>query len=931
MHGRNETSGTVALPVRAHRRGTAGAAWPAVLALLLLTPGYAPAALVASGSYVGDGTDNRSITGVGFAPQAVLVAAEIADRRSTLLRTAAMLGDQSCEIDASCDANRIQALLADGFQVGSDQGVNRAGRTYHYVALRADACTPDLAFGSYVGNGLDNRVVSGVGFQPTYFLVKRADATTGGFQRFAGQVGDASFPVNGGSADVADRIQALNPTGFQVGTNAAVNKAGSGYFWLAFRERSDGAHAASYVGNDVDGRQVSGIGFAPAWVVVRADAARQTVHRPASIPAVADSTLYLDVGDAVTDRVQALLANGFAVGSHREVNNSGDTYHYFALAGAPSSCPSPTPTASLTRTATPTRTASATSSLTPTATFTSTATASSTHTSAPTHTDTPLPTATHTETATATESHTPTETATPTATDSHTPTETATTTATDTQTVTATASETPTATETATPTETPTDTAVPTATPTESPTPTNTDTTTPEPTATPADTETATATASDTPTSTPTPSDTPVPTDTATASPTETPTTTPTYCGAGTLDSGFGTSGKVSTSTGWIVQEIQALALQTDGRILAAGYSFTGSLFEDVAIARYLPNGSLDPSYGTGGIVVARSSGAQEVHAAAMQSDGQLLTAGYAQSGNFLDFAVNRYSTTGNRTLSITTDLNGSNDVAFALVQQPDGRLVAGGYAKRSSSAYNDLALVRYTSAGALDTSFGVGGKVLTAAAGGGSIAALARQSDGKLVAVGKATVTSSNDDIVVLRYLSNGSLDPSFGSAGMVFTHSSPYDTGAAVAIQPDGRILVGGHNLADFLVVRYLSDGSLDASFASGGIAVVPIDPASADLATAMALQPDGKIVVSGWSRTGGTNDNFAAARLLANGTLDPAFGSGGTVTTPVGVNWDTASSILLQPDGRIILGGTTLVSGSQENFALVRYHGGQTPCAP
>lgn len=130
-------------------RWQVGRRWFAVATFfaLLQSPPGVRAATVSTGTYVGDGTDNRAIVGLGLRPDAVFIAADFggSDNRDTVMRTAAMAGDLSCELASKCDVNRVQALLDDGFELGSDQAVNKLGRPYRYVALRADACSADFA------------------------------------------------------------------------------------------------------------------------------------------------------------------------------------------------------------------------------------------------------------------------------------------------------------------------------------------------------------------------------------------------------------------------------------------------------------------------------------------------------------------------------------------------------------------------------------------------------------------------------------------------------------------------------------------------------------------------------------------------------------------------------------------------------------------
>ncbi|MGH7484096.1 MAG: DUF7483 domain-containing protein, partial [bacterium] len=181
------------------------------------------------GTYVGDGTDNRSITGFGFQPAFVLT---MADGNESVFRPASVAGDSSFRVAGSSSlANRIQAILADGFQVGSDQDVNLAGTAYHYVLWKASA---NITQSSYVGDGVDGRSVTGVGFQPAFVWIKESIGSSSAF-RPASASGDLSFNW-GNSAGATNKIKALQPDGFQVGTNAQVNSSSSTYNYTAFKD-----------------------------------------------------------------------------------------------------------------------------------------------------------------------------------------------------------------------------------------------------------------------------------------------------------------------------------------------------------------------------------------------------------------------------------------------------------------------------------------------------------------------------------------------------------------------------------------------------------------------------------------------------------------------------------------------------------------------
>ena len=181
------------------------------------------------GSYVGDGSDDRSITGVGFQPVWVIT---MGDGDQSMFRPASLSGGNSYRMTGTGQqSNRIQALQADGFQIGSNSNVNESGTTFHYIAWAASA---QVVQSSYVGDGSDNRSISGVGFQPEMVWVKRDTANQSAW-RPAALSGDSTLRFNA-SVAVTNRIQALESDGFQVGTHNQVNRINRTYHYLALHD-----------------------------------------------------------------------------------------------------------------------------------------------------------------------------------------------------------------------------------------------------------------------------------------------------------------------------------------------------------------------------------------------------------------------------------------------------------------------------------------------------------------------------------------------------------------------------------------------------------------------------------------------------------------------------------------------------------------------
>ncbi|WP_298622295.1 DUF4347 domain-containing protein, partial [uncultured Zoogloea sp.] len=382
----------------------------------------------------------------------------------------------------------------------------------------------------------------------------------------------------------------------------------------------------------------------------------------------------------------------------------------------------------------------------------------------------------------------------------------------------------------------------------------------------------------------------------------------------------------VTTAPGAAADRGYATLVQGDGKILVAGYSSNGSNL-DFLLMRYNVDGTLDTSFGGGDgmVTTAIGSGDDEAHAVALQSEGRILVAGFTQNGLHRDFALVRYLADGTLDTSfgggdgiVTTDLGGgSGDEAWSMVVQTDGRIVLGG-----TSASN-FALVRYNTDGSLDTSFSGDGMVSVDIAGGSSDNGygLALQSDGKLVQSGSATV-SGTLDFGVVRYNTDGSLDTSFGGGdGIVTTPiGASFDIAQSVAIQSDGKIVVGGYSTNgsnnDFAVVRYTSAGAIDTGF-GGGDGIVTVDFGGHDSSWSTVLQSDGRIVMIG----GATSTDLAAVRLLSDGSLDTSFSGDGKFSAHLGTN-SFLYSAAIGADGRVVATGYS--NTTTDDVLLVRLSG-------
>ncbi len=390
----------------------------------------------------------------------------------------------------------------------------------------------------------------------------------------------------------------------------------------------------------------------------------------------------------------------------------------------------------------------------------------------------------------------------------------------------------------------------------------------------------------------------------------------------GQLDPTFGTTGKLLTSMSADGDVIQSVLVQPDGKIIAGGLCFT-RVKTDFCVARYEKNGSLDLTFGTSGkSFLTITVGYDYVRQIALQADGKIVAVGGCGEANF---CLARFDTNGavDTTFGLNgiviTDFAGRSDNAYSLAIQTDGRVVAAGQCR--ISGVDIFCLARYLTDGTLDNSFGSGGKVTTSIAFGGVARGVAIQSNGNIVAAGDCTKVLSFG-FCAARYLPNGDLDASFGVGGIVFTDSVQ---GYVVGLnsQTDGKLILIGY-CSSFCLARYLSNGALDVSF--GGVGYVTPSIVQGDnLASGSVLQADGKIVVAGNCALLGAANSFCVARYRVDGTLDTTLNGTGYRVLPRWSSGDSASSVGLQSDGKILVGGRCLDSGGQPHFCLARLKGG------
>jgi uncharacterized delta-60 repeat protein len=377
----------------------------------------------------------------------------------------------------------------------------------------------------------------------------------------------------------------------------------------------------------------------------------------------------------------------------------------------------------------------------------------------------------------------------------------------------------------------------------------------------------------------------------------------------GSLDPSFSGDGRVVTPVGTANEQGSAVAIQSDGKIVVAGWDGEATVNNNYLVIRYNADGTLDGSFGTGGVAIVDFTGDDDrAYAIAIQPDGKILAGGSCNVGPDPSMGLIRLNTDGS--LDNTFDGDGilsfdagtTTDWISSLVVQPDGKILAAG--SKSTFTTGDYLVVRFNSDGTLDTGFNGTGFTVWDIGGDDFCNAIALQSDGKILLAGTTGSTTSDTDFCLARLNSDGTQDSGFGT--VVTNFSSTTEEIFALTIQSDGRIVAGGyrHNGSnyDFAALRYLTDGSLDNSFDMDGVVYYPVGT-SDDVARAIAVQVDGKILLGGTKYDG---PDFTVMRLNADGSLDNTFDTDGIASADFAGGFDDAFGMAMQADGKIVLTG-------------------------
>ncbi len=368
--------------------------------------------------------------------------------------------------------------------------------------------------------------------------------------------------------------------------------------------------------------------------------------------------------------------------------------------------------------------------------------------------------------------------------------------------------------------------------------------------------------------------------------------------------------------------EPSSLAIQNDGKIVVVGYDFQTRY----TIVRYNSDGTFDNTFSQDGQAI---SDFRSISTISLQPDNKLVIAGqygsvYNQPGS--DFAVARYKTDGSMDSSFgsggkQTTTFGFGSVATSLALKNDGKIVAAGYSYNNYNNNVEFILTCYNTDGSLDSTFSNDGKMIVSS----SVSSIATQKNGKIVTVGSAA-----DNFELIRYNRNGTLDNTFNGNGKQITDFGSSDIAQAVAIQSDGKIVAAGNGTGNnydqgnfFEVARYNSSGSPDNTFDNDGKLKESLHfNQGSTYYTTTKVQSDGKAVAAGYT-SNGTDYDFAIARYNTDGSLDKSFSIDGRQTTGFGSGNDYASSMAIQKDGKIVV-----VGFANGHFAIVRYNTDGSP---
>ncbi|MBL7914419.1 MAG: T9SS type A sorting domain-containing protein [Bacteroidia bacterium] len=398
---------------------------------------------------------------------------------------------------------------------------------------------------------------------------------------------------------------------------------------------------------------------------------------------------------------------------------------------------------------------------------------------------------------------------------------------------------------------------------------------------------------------------------------------------AGTLDITFDSDGLLFSNPGSVEDRGVAVATQPDGKIVVAGNSALANDRRSI-VSRFLPDGSTDFTFGVNGHrILNMQPGVDDYfNDILIQPDGKILLSGPSESGNI--FRTNVARLLPNGALDTGFGINGMKTYIFSggschpygMSLDASGRILIGG------NESNNLFVLRLLSDGSIDSTFSGDGIAVDLPPGIFGLAfGLCIDNVGRIITVG---YSFSPFSYMIARYDSAGALDTTFGQGGVTLIPKAGFIGLYDCEVQADGKIVAcgsfddtGGGSNHDFVILRLNDNGTPDSTFAGDGVLEVSVSN-DRDILQSVILQPDGKIMVAGYAGNSTVAGDFALLRLNSDGSFDTSFGSNGLVLTDFGGSMDIGSMVVLQPDLKVVLCGWSL-QNNKWNMAIARYHTG------
>ncbi len=396
-------------------------------------------------------------------------------------------------------------------------------------------------------------------------------------------------------------------------------------------------------------------------------------------------------------------------------------------------------------------------------------------------------------------------------------------------------------------------------------------------------------------------------------------------------------------STGYVVQQVdgkdavQKVLVQDDGKIISLGMSWDAGYTARAYVFRYLPDGTPDTGFGTDGVFIHELDNEALLYSAVITPAGKILLVGSTtdyQTYRMMLIQINgdgtldpSFGTNGIVLQSVSEVLVSAEDMAYDVMLDSQGSILVCGSSTDANYVRRPV-VVRFTSTGVLDTTFGVDGvaTIPVMAVGSSSFNGIAMQPDGKIVACGYFGETELWYTLLLVRFQADGTLDGTFSDDGIVrHNYGNVDDEADDLVLTPDGSILVSGYTVTttynfSALLMKFTPEGEVDATFGDAGAVEEDLD--DYDYASNMALQADGKIVIAGTSGDGPPNGfDMAVWKYMPDGTPDNTFGNNGLAAHVIPDYYAMIYALELQADGKILIGGQARTTVNQNYFFTVR----------